>query len=130
MSRRILFFICCGAVFTSCSIFRREPSDFTEPQTIVASYYGGTDGFDGRRCANGEIFDSTDLTAAHKTLRFGTLLRLLNPKNGRSVTVRITDRGPYIDGRHLDLSRQAAWELGMIRDGITELIAVERKDLL
>ncbi len=93
----------------------------------MASYYGGTDGFDGRTCANGEVFDSTDLTAAHKTLPFGTLLRLKNLKNGRSVTVRISDRGPFIGGRDLDVSRQAAWELDMIHDGVAELIAVERK---
>lgn len=128
--RQKLLIVCLPFLLSSCSIFHHSPTDFSTPQRITASFYGGNDGFDGRKCASGEVFDSTDLTAAHKTLPFGTLLRLKNPKNGRGVTVRITDRGPFISGRDLDLSKQAAWELGMIRDGVAELIAEERVDTL
>ena len=91
-----------------------------EPQTQslgrgVASYYGRR--FHGRLTANGERFDMHAMTAAHKTLPFGTRLRITNPRNGKSVTVRINDRGPYIAGREIDLSRGAAERIGMIQSG-------------
>lgn len=85
----------------------------------VASFYGGR--FTGKPTASGEIFDPTDYTAAHRQLPFGTLVRFTNPQNGRSVLVRINDRGPFIRGRHFDLSEAAARELGMIREGVKEL---------
>ncbi|MEE4201792.1 septal ring lytic transglycosylase RlpA family protein [Erythrobacter sp.] len=81
----------------------------------TASYYGRR--FHGRRTANGERFDMRALTAAHKTLPFGSLVRVTNPRNGRSVTVRINDRGPFTRGREIDLSRAAAEEIGMIARG-------------
>lgn len=81
----------------------------------VASFYGRR--FHGRRTANGERFDMGAMTAAHRTLPFGSLVRVTNPRNGRSVTVRINDRGPYARGRTIDVSRAAAEELGMIRRG-------------
>lgn len=81
----------------------------------VASYYGRK--FHGRRTANGERFDMNGLTAAHKTLPFGTLVRVTNPRNGKQVTVRINDRGPYAHGRTIDLSRAAAQEIGLIARG-------------
>lgn len=81
----------------------------------VASYYGAR--FAGRPTASGEAFDPADYTAAHKTLPFGSRLRVTNPRNGNSVIVRINDRGPYARGRVLDVSRAAAEELGMIRSG-------------
>lgn len=81
----------------------------------VASYYGKR--FHGRRTANGERFDMNAMTAAHKKLRFGTKVRVTNVANGRSVVVRINDRGPYIRGRTIDLSRAAAARIGMIQRG-------------
>ena len=81
----------------------------------VASWYGP--GFAGRRTASGEVFDPSQLTAAHKTLPFGTTLRVTNLANGLSVTVRINDRGPFIPGRVIDLSRAAAERIGMIGSG-------------
>ncbi|MEP6392565.1 MAG: septal ring lytic transglycosylase RlpA family protein, partial [Alteripontixanthobacter sp.] len=81
----------------------------------MASYYGRR--FHGRRTANGERFDMHAMTAAHKTLPFGTLVEVTNPNNGRSVTVRINDRGPFIRGRTIDLSRAAASEIGIIQRG-------------
>lgn len=81
----------------------------------VASFYGKR--FHGRLTANGERFNMNAMTAAHKTLPFGTKVRVTYPRNGRSVVVRINDRGPFIRGRHIDLSRGAAKKLGMISSG-------------
>lgn len=83
--------------------------------TGVASYYGAR--FAGRRTANGERFNPREMTAAHKTLPFGTRVRVVNPRNGREVVVRINDRGPFIRGRTIDLSRAAAEEIGIVRAG-------------
>lgn len=80
-----------------------------------ASYYASK--FDGRKTANGEIFSNKKLTAAHLTLPFGTLVRVTNLKNNRSVVVRINDRGPYIKSRIIDLSRAAADSLDIIHAG-------------
>jgi len=71
--------------------------------------------------ANGELFDMHAMTAAHKTLPFGTKVRLTNPSNGRSVVVRINDRGPFIPGRVIDVSRAAARKLGIIKRGHASL---------
>ncbi|EDL50127.1 septal ring lytic transglycosylase RlpA family protein [Erythrobacter sp. SD-21] len=81
----------------------------------VASYYGKR--FHGRRTANGERFDMHGYTAAHRTLPFGSLVRVTNPSTGKSVTVRINDRGPFTRGRTIDLSRAAATEIGLIARG-------------
>lgn len=83
--------------------------------TGVASFYGRR--FHGRPTASGERFDMNALTAAHRTLPFGTQLKVTNPRNGQSVIVRINDRGPFSKGRTLDLSREAANRLGLIRRG-------------
>ena len=84
-----------------------------------ASWYGP--GFHGRLTANGEIFDENALTAAHRELPFGTKVLITNLNNGKSVLVTINDRGPYIKGRHIDLSRAAAREVGMIDAGVTDV---------
>lgn len=94
-----------------------EPAE-PEAQSLgsgVASYYGKR--FHGRRTANGERFDMNGLTAAHKTLPFGSKVRVTNRRNGRSVIVRINDRGPFVRGRTIDLSRRAAEQIGMISSG-------------
>ena len=83
--------------------------------TGVASYYGRR--FAGRPTASGERFDPTDLTAAHRTLPFGSMVRVTNPRNGKSVIVRVNDRGPFARGRQIDLSRRAAEEIGIVRAG-------------
>jgi rare lipoprotein A len=85
-----------------------------------ASWYG--DKFHGRRTANGERYDMNKLTAAHKTLPFGTKVRVTNRKNGKSVVVRINDRGPFVGNRVIDLSRGAAGAVGMIRSGVAPVI--------
>jgi rare lipoprotein A len=81
-----------------------------------ASYYG--DYFKGRPTASGEIFDPDLLTAAHKTLPFGTIVKVRNIKNGKTVTVKINDRGPFVGERAIDLSEGAAREIAMIDDGV------------
>ena len=77
----------------------------------VASYYGKEHA--GRRTASGERFNPGAMTAAHRTLRFGTKVRVTNTRNGRSVVVRINDRGPFVKGRSIDLSSGAARVIGM-----------------
>ncbi|ABY70182.1 septal ring lytic transglycosylase RlpA family protein [Actinobacillus pleuropneumoniae] len=84
-------------------------------QSGVASYYA--DKFNGRRTANGERFSNSAMTAAHKTLPFGTLVEVTNTRNGRSVVVRVNDRGPYAHARVVDLSKAAARQLGMYSSG-------------
>lgn len=87
--------------------------------TGEASYYA--DSLAGRRTASGVPYRPNEMIAAHKTLPFGTLLRVTNLANGRVVEVRVVDRGPYAKGRILDLSRRAAEELGFIRQGHTRV---------
>ena len=81
-----------------------------------ASWYGP--GFHGRRTANGERYNQYALTAAHRSLPFGTRVRVTNVNNGRSVVVRINDRGPFVGGRVIDVSTAAANNLGMIHHGV------------
>lgn len=82
----------------------------------VASYYG--ERFDGRRTASGIRFDMNAMTAAHRTLAFGTRVSVTNKANGRSVDVVINDRGPFTGGRTIDLSKGAAREIGMLGRGV------------
>jgi rare lipoprotein A len=86
----------------------------------VASWYG--EEFAGRTTANGEIFDPSLLTAAHRSLPFGTVLDVTNPRTTQTVRVRVNDRGPYIGGRIIDLSYAAAKQIGLIEPGIGEVI--------
>ncbi len=81
----------------------------------VASWYG--EAFHGKLAANGDVFDMTAYTAAHRKLPLGSVVRVMNLDNGKVVQVRITDRGPYVRGRMLDLSQAAAHELGMVEAG-------------
>ena len=85
----------------------------------LASWYGP--GFVGKRTASSERFVPCKRTAAHLTLPFGTRLRVTNLSNGRIVRVRVNDRGPYVQGRIIDLSRSAAAALGMVRAGVVEV---------
>jgi len=85
----------------------------------VASWYGHP--YHGRRAANGEIYDMEKLTAAHRTLPFGCWVEVTNLVNGRKVRVRITDRGPFAEGRIIDLSRAAASQIEMIGPGIVKV---------
>jgi rare lipoprotein A len=85
----------------------------------LASYYGSA--FRGHRTANGERFDPEAFTAAHRTLAFGTCLRVENAENGRSVRVRVNDRGPFVKGRVVDVSEAAARALDFIQRGVARV---------
>lgn len=85
-------------------------------QTGMASWYGGE--FHGKKTANGEIFNTYEFTAAHKDLPFNTIVTVTNLDNGKSVKVRINDRGPFVEGRVIDLSFAAAKEIGMVESGV------------
>ena len=84
----------------------------------VASWYGGNDGFEGKPTASGEIYDSSLLTAAHRELPLGSIADVTSLASGRTVRVRINDRGPFVAGRTLDLSREAARRLDLIGPGV------------
>ena len=95
----------------------------TEDTTIgIASWYGAD--WQGRKTASGARFDMRKLTAAHRSLPLNSRVRVTNLENGRSVVVRIIDRGPYVHGRAIDLSRAAAHDLGMVKEGIA-LVSIE-----
>jgi rare lipoprotein A len=102
----------------------KETPEVTMPgssfvQEGIASYYA--EEFHGRKTSNGETFDMNALTAAHQTLPFGTLVRVTNKATGKSVVVRINDRGPFLKDRIIDLSRGAAEKIGMIGPGTAEV---------
>ncbi|MBF6609822.1 MAG: septal ring lytic transglycosylase RlpA family protein [Chryseobacterium sp.] len=95
--------------------FKNNTKDNEEVKTSYASYYH--DKFNGRKTASGEVFHNTKLTAAHRTLPFGTKVKVTNLRNGESVVVIINDRGPFHAARALDLSKAAYDEIGNLRTG-------------
>lgn len=103
-----LLFVCL--VFASCKTLKQDGG---------ASFY--SDKFDGRKTASGSTFRQNKLTAAHKTLPFGTKVKVKNLINGKTVKVTITDRGPFVAGRIIDLSKKAAEKLGMVQQGIAKV---------
>ncbi len=123
INSRHVILLALGAVltwgFTGCTTVRQESAGFQQ-KPMVASFYGGK--FHRGRTASGEYFNQHGMTAAHKTLPFGTRLRVLYPPNQRSVEVTITDRGPFIRGRDLDLSLGAARKLDIIRHGVVKVM--------
>ena len=84
-----------------------------------ASWYGP--GFDGRKTANGEVFSTEAMTAAHPHLPFGSLVRVVNTRNGNSEVVRINDRGPYQEGREIDVSYRVARSIGLLHSGVSQV---------
>ncbi|WP_142846951.1 septal ring lytic transglycosylase RlpA family protein [Telmatospirillum sp. J64-1] len=93
--------------------------DYNYDETGIASWYGP--GFHGKQTANGEIFNQNDITAAHRTLPMPSLVRVTNLENGRSIVVRINDRGPFAHGRIIDLSRRSAQLLGFEQQGTAKV---------
>lgn len=89
---------------------------YTANLTGGASFYG--EEWNGRRTANGEIFNTYELTAAHKSLPFGTKVKVVNKTTGKSVVVRINDRGPFVKGRTIDLSKKAFQSIASIKKGV------------
>ncbi|KLK94183.1 lipoprotein [Microvirga vignae] len=106
-------FILSAAAFLPTSFAQAQPQETSGRviQSGRASWYGP--GFHGRRTASGETFNTNELTAAHRTLPFGTKVRVVNKRTGKSVVVRINDRGPYAHGRVIDLSRASAQAIGI-----------------
>lgn len=98
-----------------------EKAEIGMKLTGEASYYGP--GFDGKLTASGEVFDQDDYTCAHKSLPFGTKLKVTRVDNGKSVVVRVNDRGPYVDGRIIDLSVAAGKDIGLDKVGHAQVTA-------
>jgi rare lipoprotein A len=125
----LLMFLIAPALEAPLVAFPSEPIRPIRVWGGTASWYGP--GFDGRKTANGEIYDMQGLTAAHLTLPFGSLVRLVNQRTGRSQLVRINDRGPYVEGREIDVSYGVACRLGMQDQGLArvrlELLEVPRR---
>lgn len=99
----------------------KEKAEIGTKLTGEASYYGP--GFHGKQTASGEIFNQNDYTCAHKSLPFGTKLKVVRDDNGASVVVRVNDRGPYVDGRILDLSVAAGKDIGLDKVGHAKVTA-------
>jgi rare lipoprotein A len=91
----------------------------TVKENGVASYYA--DKFDGRKTASGAVFRQNKLTAAHRTLPFGTKVKVKNLSNGKTVKVTVNDRGPFVQGRTIDLSKKAAQKIGMVQKGVAQV---------
>jgi rare lipoprotein A len=105
----------------SCAPHARRPSgEVVFRQEGIASWYGSK--FHGRKTASGERYNMYGISAAHRTLPLGTVVRVTHTENGRKVTLRINDRGPFVEGRIIDLSYGAARRLGMVREGIADVV--------
>lgn len=107
-----------SALLGGCAVTPTAPEE-EGAEIGFASYYA--DRLQGRRTASGERYDRQAFTAAHRRLAFGTRVKVMRLDNGRSVTVRINDRGPFVKGRVIDLSRAAAEALGMLRAGVVKV---------
>ena len=101
------------SVLAACALLCLTVCSARGAETCTASQYGFGDGYHGRRAADGSVFNTWAMTAAHKTRRFGTHVHVCNRQNGLCVSVKITDRGPFVTGRCIDLSRAAANALRM-----------------
>ncbi len=112
-------------IVVNASDIKTQQINLINKGEFVASWYGPK--FHGKKTANGEIYDQMAMTVAHKSWKFGTMLRIRNPVNNKSVIVRINDRGPYIEGRDIDLSKAAAIALGTLNKGVAKVIVEEIK---
>ncbi|MBQ3670446.1 MAG: septal ring lytic transglycosylase RlpA family protein [Treponema sp.] len=101
------------------TMFTSAFADTLYKSSVVASYYA--DKYNGRKTSSGEIFNMNAYTAAHKTLPFNTVVRVTNLENGKSVQVRINDRGPFVAGREIDLSKAAAAKIDMVKTGTAKV---------
>jgi rare lipoprotein A len=119
VSGLIKYIVVAAALMTGCLSFVTGETLAGNNQCGGASWYGP--GFNGRTAASGEKFNQNAMTAAHKTLPFGTVVKVVNQKTGKSVQVRINDRGPYHGGRIIDLSKAAATKLGMMQAGTAKV---------
>ena len=106
----IFIFLSINMSLSALSLYKND---------VTASFYA--EKFHGKRTSNGEIFNMNDLTCAHKSLPFNTILKVTNLSNGKSVQVRVNDRGPFVAGREIDLSKAAAKKIGMITSGTAKV---------
>src|SRR5262249_42981120 len=121
--KRLILLICAALVLSACG-HKKVQVRVPQPNAVsssdlegLASYYA--EPYHGRRTASGEIFDTYQgLTAAHRTLPFNTMVRVTNKTNGREVDVKINDRGPFVEGRVIDLSLRAARQIDLVRSGV------------
>src|SRR5688572_20139751 len=121
--RAVMCLVACLFVSACSSLPKGDVSlDLGIKDRGVASWYGKA--FHGKVAANGEVFDMTAYTAAHRKLPLGSVVQVMNVDTGKSVQVRITDRGPYVGGRMMDLSHAAARDLGMVDAG-TAVVQIE-----
>lgn len=117
-------------IAAACALAAAVPSAFSDApfrQEGIASWYGPE--FEGKPTASGEVFDSRLLTAAHPTLPFGTVVLVTNAQNGRSVAVRVNDRGPFVPARIIDVSKAAAERLDMVATGTAPVVVEALSDL-
>jgi rare lipoprotein A len=119
MQRLLILFFCVSTLVACHRKHIPAAEEVSGTETGMASYY--SESYNGKKTANGEIYNSSKLTAAHKTLPFGTKVKVTNLSNGKSVKVRINDRGPFISGRIIDLTRAAAEEIGMLNAGVVKV---------
>ena len=122
--RQSLFLLLLAITGCAGTLPKASPEGYVE--TGQASYYA--EKFQGRATASGEAYERSALTAAHRTLPFGTLVEVTNLGNGRTVTVRINDRGPFVKGRIIDLSYRAAADLDFIKEGLADVRVVALTD--
>lgn len=108
----------CLAFLASCALFRQGPRAWEDPsgERGLASWYGHP--YHGRRTSSGEVYNMYQLTAAHREIPLGSWVEVINLTNGRSLTVRVNDRGPFVDGRIIDLSYASAQLLGVVGPGV------------
>jgi rare lipoprotein A len=114
-----LMFLICPAIEAPLVAHLSAPVKPIKTWVGNASWYGPN--FNGKKTANGERFNAESLTAAHPSLPFGSLVRVVNPRNGRFELVRINDRGPYQEGREIDVSYRVARNLGLIGSGVNQV---------
>lgn len=114
-----IFVLFLVIIFLATSCHRKGIPGGSGNETGMASFYAET--YNGRKTANGEIYNSSDLTAAHKKLPFGTRVKVTNLSNGKTVKVRVNDRGPFVTGRIIDLTRAAAKKIDMINAGVVKV---------
>jgi len=114
-----LMFLIAPAMEAPLVALKSEPVKPIKVWTGNASWYGPE--FDGRKTANGERFNAESLTAAHPNLPFGSWVRIVNTRNGKFEVVRINDRGPYQEGREIDVSYRVARKIGLINSGVSQV---------
>jgi rare lipoprotein A len=116
---KVIYVITAASLAMAGAMAQTPSTDQGSEKTGVCSYYASM--HNGRRTAGGEIFDSNAMTAAHRQLPMGTKLKVTNLVNGKSVVVKVNDRGPFVKGRSLSVTRRAARKLGFVKQGVAKV---------